>query len=1108
MSLGLVLLCVEALAVYGLVFAVHAARDRFTLAPYFALLGMLAAILRWATDAGILYQAGPITLLLGSVVFFTAILFGIFLLYIFDGVQAAQIGIYTVVAVSIVSPALALLFRFQLQEINPELAQRVVVSSLRVYVASTAAMILDFMTIAVLWELCTRHLTRAPLFFRISACLLTTYWLDAIIFNVSAFWGEAEFVGILEGNLVSRAVLTFAVCPLLTSYVAWEERRQHHHFTPRNLMAILHRSARRELDLFVAYREIEERKRIEEELRRRDSILKSLAFAAEHVLNRSGDAVRMEEILESLATASDISRARICENTRSPEGALEVAQRHSWPQQGHDDATWSGVPYRQGGLVRWEQSLACGEAIAGDVKTFPTVEQHALLSRGITSILVLPVNVADAWWGFLSLEQCGGSRAWTASEIDALRTAAGTLGASIQRAQIERELRNSEERLELALQGGDLGLWDWDIARDHIVFNERSAAMLGFALHDIEPTSTAWEALMHPDDVPAFRAGARAQLRGDTPSFELELRMRAKNGGWRWILSKGKVVTRDEAGRALRATGTHLDITRLKETEEALRFSQEMFRLMYEESPMGLILCDIDGQFVQANSAFRNLVGYTEIELQERTYFDVSARDFEEGEQDQLLSMQRTGRYGPFELAYVRKDGRRVPVISNGCLVTGADGKQYIWSIVEDISDRKAAEEAIAGARRYQREIETRIEETLLRGGPPQGLKGVDIAALNAPTEHMDGDFTDFVRLNATSFDVLVGDVMGKGILAALVSAGAKGHFLHALASQLAARQTSGEFPHPAALVREVHHGITRQLIDLDCFLTLCYARFDLEAGTVTFVDCGHTKTIRFRVPDHAYTLLEGENVPIGFLEEESYTEVTTDLQPGDVFFFYSDGLTESTDASGSMFGVDRLIDAIRLHASLDATSLTRRVLEIVREFSGPGATRDDQTCVAVKILEPVPASAAESFTIPASVEHLADARAALLAHLDRHQELLGGAGEFNRIVLAFVEAVSNVIRHSFPEDSGQDIQIEFRSSRCRLQIEIAHRGTPFRPRSTPLPDPNRKNEGGYGLYIMNRSFDHIGYETTSTGLQSLFLVKHFRGAEGLPPDTGRLENR
>jgi sigma-B regulation protein RsbU (phosphoserine phosphatase) len=455
--------------------------------------------------------------------------------------------------------------------------------------------------------------------------------------------------------------------------------------------------------------------------------------------------------------------------------------------------------------------------------------------------------------------------------------------------------------------------------------------------------------------------------------------------------------------------------------------------------------------------------------------------------------MRETARFGPYEKAYVRKNGGLVPVLLNGCLVEGADGKEYIWQIVEDISGRKAAERAIAEARAYEREIETRIEETLLRGRPPAHLEGVEIAAVTVPNQHMDGDFAEFIPLNPQCFDVLVGDVMGKGIFAALVSAGAKSRFLHALSSQLA-HARGGDYPTPAALVGAVHRDITRQLIDLDCFLTLSYARFDLAAGRVVYVDCGHTKTIRYRPAENTWAFLQGDNVPIGFLEAETYVEHEVEMQPGDLFVFYSDGLTETRDPEGAFFGVERLQQAIQLHASLEPSALTRKIVERVAQFSGMETPGDDQTCVAVKIMDTGEAegNATARLSIPASADRLVAARTFLQEHLAAHAALLGGQDDFSRIVLAFVEALSNIIKHSFDSVAKGGIEIELRSSRNRLSIEIIHDGAPFRPRSTPLPDPTQRREGGYGLYIMNRCFDRIAYETTRSGAQSILLIKHF----------------
>ncbi len=1105
MSLGLALLLIEALTVYGLVFFVHATRDRFTLLPYYGLLGVLAATLRWTTDAGIQYDAGPLTLILGSVVFFTSILFGVFLLYLFDGVKAAQIGIYTVVAVSILSPVVAKIFYIQVAEMDAAAAERIVLSPARLYVASTAAMVIDFLCMSMVWEFLGRRWSRLPYLFRIATCLLTAYWLDALLFSFGAYWGDPDLRSILTGNLISRAVLTMCVAPIVTLYVVWESRRHHHEITPRSVMALLHQSAQTESDLSEARHEIEVRKRIEEELRRRDAILRSLAYTAEHYLNGGRDAIGMAELLMTLGNALGVSRVCICENNVGPEGERRIKERFTWiapsPSVSPRGVSWEGLAYDSAALTRWEHLLSGGELVSGLHHEFPLAEQPLLQSRGVLSILVLPVVVQEVWWGFLAFEDCEAHRVWPRSEIDALRTAAGTLGAAIHQRRIEEALLATNQRLDLALEGGELGLWDWDIGTDQVVFNEQWAKMLGYTLKDLEPTTRAWQKLIHPDDKVRLRERMLAHLKGETASYDVEVRMRSRSGDWHWILSKGKVVSRDANGWALRATGTHLDVTLRKEAEEALRLSQELFRLMYEESPLGLALCAMDGTFVQANRAYLKIVGYTEDEIRMLRYLDITPARYKELEEVQLQSMRATGRYGPYEKLYISKSGALVPVLLNGCLVEGADGKEYIWSIVEDISARKAAEQAIAEARAYEREIETRIEETLLRGRPPAQLEGVEIAAITVPNQHLDGDFAEFIPLNPRCFDVLVGDVMGKGIFAALVSAGAKSRFLRALASQLA-RAPGGRHPSPADLVVAVHRDITRQLIALDCFLTLCYARFDLDAGRVTYVDCGHTKTIRYRPGDNTCVLLEGSNVPIGFLEGEDYAEHETDLQPGDLFIFYSDGLTETRNSEGTMFGVERLQEVIRIHASLEPAGLTHKVVELVGQFSGLDSPGDDQTCVTVKIQDAREdaRTIAERLSILADPNQLVVARTFLQEHLASHAVLLGGEEDFNRVVLAFVEALSNIVKHSFGGSSGKSIAIELRSSRNRLSIAITHGGAPFRPRSTPLPDPKQKREGGYGLYIMNRCFDQIAYETTGTGAQCITLLKLFAPTWQVPP--------
>src|SRR5262249_39811908 len=147
-------------------------------------------------------------------------------------------------------------------------------------------------------------------------------------------------------------------------------------------------------------------------------------------------------------------------------------------------------------------------------------------------------------------------------------------------------------------------------------------------------------------------------------------------------------------------------------------------------------------------------------------------------------------------------------------------------------------------------------------------LPGVRVAALTIPSQQIDGDFYDFFQHSEQCLDVVVGDVMGKGVPAALLGAAIKSHLLRAL-SHLIISSKQGKLPDPEEIVTSVHAEVTKQFINLESFTTLCYMRFDLARRRVDFIDCGHTKTVHFRRRTGACETLQGENMPLGFSERE-----------------------------------------------------------------------------------------------------------------------------------------------------------------------------------------------------------------------------------------------
>ena len=140
----------------------------------------------------------------------------------------------------------------------------------------------------------------------------------------------------------------------------------------------------------------------------------------------------------------------------------------------------------------------------------------------------------------------------------------------------QQALRISQERLKLALDSTEDGLWDWNIDTGDCYFSPRWLEMLGYQPGDLPEHISAWEPLVHPDDRTQVTRELQIHLDGKTSIFELEHRLRKKSGEWCWILGRGKVVERDKMGQPLRMVGTNIDITERKQYEKELKKAKAM----------------------------------------------------------------------------------------------------------------------------------------------------------------------------------------------------------------------------------------------------------------------------------------------------------------------------------------------------------------------------------------------------------------------------------------------------------------------------------------------------------------------------------------------------
>ncbi|MFW6205616.1 MAG: PAS domain S-box protein, partial [Gemmatimonadota bacterium] len=186
------------------------------------------------------------------------------------------------------------------------------------------------------------------------------------------------------------------------------------------------------------------------------------------------------------------------------------------------------------------------------------------------------------------------------------------------------QLRASERRLERALAGSKLALWDWDVTTGELYLDHRWFQMLGYAPGELELDYVGWLELVHPDDRDIVQSELDRHLAGETPYYECEMRIRARDGAWRWILDRGQVVERADDGTPLHASGTHMDVTDRRVAEMALQRSEERLASIVRAAPMGITLSRVaDGVFLEVNDEFATLLGYSRDELLGRSSLEL-----------------------------------------------------------------------------------------------------------------------------------------------------------------------------------------------------------------------------------------------------------------------------------------------------------------------------------------------------------------------------------------------------------------------------------------------------------------------------------------------------
>jgi len=396
----------------------------------------------------------------------------------------------------------------------------------------------------------------------------------------------------------------------------------------------------------------------------------------------------------------------------------------------------------------------------------------------------------------------------------------------------------------------------------------------------------------------------------------------------------------------------------------------------------------------------------------------------------------------------------------------------------------RKVEAELARAREHEIFVASEIQRTMLLGQPPDDLKGLGVANLTIPSQSVDGDFYDFFKSNDHSLDLLVADVMGKGIMAAFLGAAMKSRFLRVM-NELGASSGRHDQPSPEQIITAVHAGMIKQMEDLETFVTLCYGRFDLKTGEFTFVDCGHVRTIYHNAHANKITLLQGVNMPLGFPEIDPFKQIVQPFNAGDLFVFYSDGLTEATNPKGEMYGEERLTDLIFQNVGLENENLLKTVRQSIESFTGSKTFDDDFTCVLVRI-DPAPdgalITAMDKLEIESDLDELAGVRLFVRNFCEAVPDNRIDSERMDKLEIAITEVVTNIIRHAYNNQKGRKIVIDAGIYDEKLVLNVYDRGCGFDPENVPPPEFDGSKHGGFGVFIIKESVDKVTYSRNDEG--------------------------